>query len=68
MASGPTPPLGSSLGAFIDRLFVTIVELMIIRGKPRQVIEVEVIALRHQVAVLQRTANRLVALLSLVSS
>jgi putative transposase len=31
---------------------------MIIRGKPRRVLEAEVIALRHQVAVLQRTSNR----------
>jgi putative transposase len=58
MPSRPTTPLSSTLGAFIYRLFVTIVELMIVRGKPRQVLEAEVIALRHQVAVLQRTSNR----------
>jgi putative transposase len=58
MASRPTPPLGSSLGAFIYQLFVTIVESMIVRGKPRRVLEAEVIVLRHQVAVLQRTSTR----------
>src|SRR5450759_1003402 len=58
MASRPTTPLSSCLGAFVYRLFVTLVELMIIRGKPRRALEAEVIALRHQVAVLQRTSNR----------
>ena len=58
MASRPTTPLSSTLGALVYRLFVTIIELMIVRGKPRRVLEAEVIALRHQVAVLQRTSNR----------
>lgn len=31
---------------------------MIARGKPRRVLEAEVIALGHQVAVLQRTSSR----------
>jgi len=47
MASRPTSPLGFSLGAFVYRLFVTLAELMIVRGKPRRVFEAEVIALRH---------------------
>jgi hypothetical protein len=58
MASRPTTPLSSSLGAFAYRLFVAIVELMIVRGKPRRMLEAEVIALRHQVTVLQRTSSR----------
>jgi transposase InsO family protein len=58
MPSRPTTPLSSTLGAFAYRLFVTIVDLMIIRGKPRRVLEAEVIALRHQIAVLQRTSTR----------
>jgi putative transposase len=58
MASRPTTPLSSTLGAFVYRLFVTLVELMIVRSKPRRVLEAEVIALRHQVAVLQRTSTR----------
>ena len=58
MASRPTTPPGSGLGAFAYRLFVTIVDLMIIRGKPRRVLEAEIIALRHQIAVLQRTSTR----------
>ena len=32
--------------------------MIIVRGKPRRVLEAEAIALRHQVAVLQRTSNR----------
>jgi hypothetical protein len=59
MPSRPDAPIGSSLGAFVYRLFVAIVELMIVRGKPRRMLEAEVIALRQQVAVLQRTAKRL---------
>jgi len=51
-------PTRSGLGAFIYRPFVAIVELMIVRGKPSRGLEAEVIALRHQVAVLQRTSNR----------
>jgi putative transposase len=31
---------------------------MIVRGKPRRVLEAELIALRHQIAVRQRTSNR----------
>ena len=58
MASRPPTPLGSSVGAFIYRLFVAIVELMIVRGKPRRMLEAEVIALRHQVSVVQRTSTR----------
>jgi len=58
MASRPNTPLSSTLGALVYRLSVTIIELMIVRGKPRRVLEAEVIALRHQVAVLQRTSNR----------
>src|SRR5450759_2515619 len=58
MASRRTTQLSSGLGAFVYRLFVTLVELMIVRGKPRRVLEAEVIALRHQVAVLQRTSKR----------
>jgi hypothetical protein len=58
MASRPTTPLSATLGAFVYRLFVTIVELMIVRDKPRRVLEAEVIALRHQVAVLHRTSTR----------
>jgi hypothetical protein len=52
MASRRTTPLSSGLGAFVYRLFVTLVELMIVRGKPRRALEAEVIALRHRVAVL----------------
>ena len=59
MPSRPTTPISSILGTFVYRLFVTLVELMIIRDKPRRVLEAEVIALRHHVAVLQRTSNRL---------
>ena len=59
MPCRPTTPIRSILGTFVYRLFVTLVELMIIRDKPRRVLEAEVIALRHQVAVLQRTSNRL---------
>jgi putative transposase len=58
MPARPDAPLGSSLGTFVYRLFVAIVELMIVRGKPRRGLEAEVIALRHQVAVLQRTTKR----------
>ena len=58
MPARPDAPLGPGLGAFTYRLFVTIVELLIVRGKPRRVLEAEVIALRHQIAVLQRTAKR----------
>jgi len=58
MASRPTNQLSSGLGAFVYRLFVTIVELMIVRSKPRRVLEAEPIALRHQIAVLQRTSTR----------
>jgi putative transposase len=58
MASNPSTPRGSGLGAFTFRLFVTIVELMIIRGKPRRKLEAEVVALRHQIAVLHRTSTR----------
>jgi hypothetical protein len=39
MASRPTTPLSSCLGAFVYRLFVTLVELMIVRGKPRRALE-----------------------------
>ncbi len=58
MPSRRISPLSSNLGALAYRLFVTIVGLMIVRGKPRRVLEAEVIALRHQVAVLQRTSSR----------
>jgi putative transposase len=58
MASRSYSSLGSGLGAFVYRLFVAIIELMIVRGKPRRMLEAEVIALRHQVAVLQRTSKR----------
>ena len=58
MASRSYSSLSSGLGALIYRLFVTLVELMIVRGKPRRVLEAELVALRHQVAVLQRTARR----------
>jgi putative transposase len=58
MASRPSTQLSSTLGAIAYRLFVTIVELMIVRGKPRRVLEAELIALRHQIAVLQRTSTR----------
>jgi putative transposase len=58
MSSRPTTPPGQGIGAFVYRLFVTLVELMIVRGKPRRALEAEVIALRHQVAVLQRTSKR----------
>jgi putative transposase len=58
MPSRPNSLPGSGLGAFVYRLFVTIVELMIVRGKPHRMLEAKVIALRHQVAVLQRTATR----------
>ena len=47
MASRPTTALSSGLGAFVYRLFVPLVELMIVRGKPRRVLDAEVIALRH---------------------
>ena len=59
MASRSYSSLGSGLGAFVYRLFVAIIELMIVRGKPRRMLEAEVIALRHQVAVLQRTSRAL---------
>jgi hypothetical protein len=58
MASNPSTPRCSGLGAFTFRQFVTIVELMIIRGKPRRKLEAEVVALRHQIAVLHRTSTR----------
>jgi transposase len=46
------------LGPLIYRLFVAIVRLLLIRAKPRRALEAEVIALRHQVAVLHRQAKR----------
>ena len=58
MASRLNAPPSSGLGPFVYRLFVTLVELMVIHRKPRRLLETEVIALRHQVAVLQRTPNR----------
>ena len=58
MASRSHSSLSAGLGAFVYRLFVIIVELMIVRGKPRRGLEAEVIALRHQVTVLHRTATR----------
>jgi hypothetical protein len=44
MSSRPTTPPRQGIGAFVYRLFVAIVELMIVRGKPRRVLEAEVIA------------------------
>ena len=58
MASRRITQLSSTLGAFVYRLFVTFGEWMIVRGKPRRVLEAEVIALRHQVAVRQRASTR----------
>jgi putative transposase len=58
MPSRPNSLPGSGLGAFVYRLFVTLLELMIVRGKPRRALEAEAIALRHQIAVLQRTTTR----------
>ncbi len=41
-------------GPLLYRLFVTVVELLAVGAKPRRALEAEVVALRHQVAVLRR--------------
>jgi putative transposase len=46
------------LARFVYQLFVSVLELLVVRAKPRRVLEAELVALRHQVAVLQRTAGR----------
>jgi putative transposase len=58
MPSRSATPGGSGLGALVYRLFVAIIELTIIRRKPHRILEAEVSALRHQVAVLQLTTKR----------
>ena len=49
---------GTRVGPTLYRLFVTIVRVLLIRAKPRRALEAEVIALRHQVAVLHRHVPR----------
>jgi putative transposase len=46
------------LGPLIYRCVVLIVGLLVQRGKPRRMLEVEVLALRHQVTVLRRQIDR----------
>jgi hypothetical protein len=52
---GPGP---AGLARLAYRLFVAIAALLVVGAKPRRMLEAEVVALRHQVAVLRRTAGR----------
>jgi putative transposase len=51
-------PAAVLLGSLIYRCVVVIVGLLVQRGKPRRMLEVEVLTLRHQVTVLRRQVDR----------
>lgn len=58
MSSPSVPRVRLVFARFVYRLFVAVVEVLVVRAKPRRMLEAEVVVLRHQVGMLARTAGR----------